>query len=156
MRKIVIEGGTPLRGEIHVSGAKNAVLPLIAATLLADGQSVIDESPWLSDVDTMSQVLSCLGARVHFDQGSLSIDTSALCPIEAPCELAQKMRASFLIMGPILARFGQVRMSLPGGCAIGARPIDLHLKGFEALGAKIILGQGYIESQAPKLIGTRI
>ncbi len=156
MKKIMIEGGAPIRGEIHVSGAKNAVLPLIASTLLADGVCIIDECPWLSDVDTMCQVLSCLGAATEFCDNRLSIDTSGLNSVEAPGELVRKMRASFLIMGPLLARYGRVRMSLPGGCAIGARPIDLHLKGFEAMGARVSIGHGYIEAEAPKLLGARI
>ncbi len=156
MKKIVIEGGAPIRGEIHVSGAKNAVLPLIAATLLTDGVCAIDECPWLSDVDTMCQMLSCLGAKTEFWDNRLSIDTSGLNSVEAPGELVRKMRASFLVMGPLLARFGKVRMALPGGCAIGDRPIDLHLKGFEAMGARISIGHGYIEAEAPKLTGARI
>ncbi|MEG1997007.1 MAG: UDP-N-acetylglucosamine 1-carboxyvinyltransferase, partial [Clostridiales bacterium] len=156
MRKIIIEGGAPIRGEIHVSGAKNAVLPLIAATLLAEGNCIIDECPWLSDVETMCQVLSCLGASTDFYQNRLSIDTSNLNSVEAPGELVRKMRASFLIMGPLLARYGRVKMSLPGGCAIGARPIDLHLKGFEAMGAHISIGHGYIEAVATPLVGARI
>ncbi|MCR4963217.1 MAG: UDP-N-acetylglucosamine 1-carboxyvinyltransferase [Firmicutes bacterium] len=156
MKKIVIEGGAPIRGEIHVSGAKNAVLPLIAATLLTEGVCTIDECPWLSDVDTMCRVLTYLGAKTGFSDNRLSIDTCGLKSVATPGELVRKMRASFLIMGPLLARFGKVRMSLPGGCAIGARPIDLHLKGFEAMGARISIGPGYIEAEAPKLTGAHI
>jgi UDP-N-acetylglucosamine 1-carboxyvinyltransferase len=156
LKKITIEGGTPLFGEVHISGAKNSVLPLIAATLLTNGVSLIADSPWLSDVDTMCQVLTHLGARTHFENGELALDTAALSKVEPPCELVRKMRASFLIMGPLLARTGRARMSLPGGCAIGARPIDLHLKGFETMGATITIENGFIEAKADRLQGARI
>ena len=156
MRKIVVEGGLPLRGQIEVSGAKNAVLPLMAATLLTDGVSVIEDSPWLADVETMSAVLASLGLSCDYICGSLRINGSGLLHTEAPAELVRRMRASFLVMGPLLARCGRVRMSLPGGCAIGARPIDLHLKGFEALGADISIDQGYIEATADRLRGCQI
>lgn len=148
MKKILIEGGNRLFGEVHISGAKNSVLPLIAATLLTDGVSIIDDCPYLSDVRTMCLVLEHLGAKTHFDNGELILDTSNLDAVEPPGELVRKMRASFLIMGPLLARTGKAQMSLPGGCAIGARPIDLHLKGFEALGAEINIGHGFIETHA--------
>jgi len=156
LKKILIEGGAPLFGEVQISGAKNAVLPPIAATLLTDGTSIIDDCPWLSDVDTMCRVLAHLGARPNFDHNVLSIDTSELNQIDPPAELMRQMRASFLVMGPILARLGKVRLALPGGCAIGARPIDLHLKGFEALGATVTMGHGYVEAQAKRLYGSRI
>ena len=120
MKKILIEGGNRLLGEVHISGAKNSVLPLIAATLLTDGVSLISESPWLSDVDIMCRVMEHLGVKTGFDHGELSLDTTALTTVEPPAELVRKMRASFLIMGPLLARTGRARMSLPGGCAIGA------------------------------------
>ena len=156
MKKIQIEGGSRLLGEVHISGAKNSVLPLIAATLLTDGVSLISDSPWLSDVDIMCQVLEHLGVRTDFNNGELSLDTSRIDTIEPPAELVRKMRASFLIMGPLLARMGHARMSLPGGCAIGARPIDLHTKGFEAMGAEITVGRGFIDAKADKLKGARI
>ena len=156
MKKILIEGGNRLFGEVHISGAKNSVLPLIAATLLTDGVSIIDDCPYLSDVRTMCLVLEHLGAKTHFDNGELILDTSNLDAVEPPGELVRKMRASFLIMGPLLARTGKAQVSLPGGCAIGARPIDLHLKGFEALGAEINIGHGFIETHADKLKGARI
>ena len=156
MKKILIEGGNRLFGEVHISGAKNSVLPLIAATLLTDGVSIIDDCPYLSDVRTMCLVLEHLGAKTHFDNGELILDTSNLDAVEPPGELVRKMRASVLIMGPLLARTGKAQMSLPGGCAIGARPIDLHLKGFEALGAEINIGHGFIETHADKLKGARI
>ena len=156
MRKIVVEGGLPLRGQIEVSGAKNAVLPLMAATLLADGVSVIEESPWLADVDTMSAVLASLGLSCNYICGSLHINSSGLAHTEAPTELVRRMRASFLVMGPLLARCGHARMSLPGGCTIGVRPIDLHLKGFEALGAEVSIDCGFIEAKANRLRGSKI
>lgn len=156
LKKILIEGGARLFGDVHISGAKNSVLPLIAATLLTDGTSVIDDCPGLSDVDTMCRVLTHLGAQPHFEHNILSIDTSGLNSIDPPAELLRQMRASFLIMGPMLARMGKIRLAMPGGCAIGARPIDLHLKGFEALGATITMGHGYVEAQADRLYGNRI
>lgn len=156
MKQIIIEGKNPLRGEITISGAKNAVLPLMAATLLSDGPCIIDDAPWLADVDTMCQVLNSLGGHCDYSGGLLEVDCSHIHNIQAPGELVRKMRASFLIMGPLLAKYGKVRMSLPGGCAIGARPIDLHLKGFEALGAKISIDCGYIEAEAKELTGNRV
>lgn len=156
MKQIVVEGGRSLEGEIIVSGAKNAVLPLMAATLLCDDKCIIDDAPWLADVETMCKVLTSLGADCGYENGTLEMSCQNINNIQAPSELVRKMRASFLIMGPLLAKYGRVRMSLPGGCAIGARPIDLHLKGFEALGAKIQLGNGFIEAWAKKLVGNRI
>ncbi len=155
-KRYLIEGGHRLFGEVHISGAKNSVLPLIAATLLADGVSVIDESPWLSDVYTMCRVLEHIGAIPNLHNGQLSIDTTHIASTDPPPELVRRMRASFLVMGPLLAREGKVRMTLPGGCAIGARPIDLHLKGFEALGASINISHDCIEASAKKLTGNRI
>lgn len=156
MRKIIVEGGIPLKGEIKVTGAKNAVLPQIAAALLADGVSVIDDCPDLSDVNTMCDVLAALGVGCVFDQGCLQLDTRDLNSVEAPAELVRMMRASFLIMGPLLARKGMAKTSLPGGCAIGSRPIDLHLKGFEALGAEISIDHEYIVARTKGLKGSNI
>jgi UDP-N-acetylglucosamine 1-carboxyvinyltransferase len=156
LRKIVIEGSIPLKGEITVSGAKNAVLPLMAASLLAEGNSIIDDTPLLSDVNTMCLVLNSLGVKSRIAGNRLQLDTTTLCSTETPGELVRQMRASFLVMGPLLAKFGKVKMFLPGGCAIGARPIDLHLKGFEALGAQISIGHNYIVTKAPRLYGNRI
>ena len=156
MKKIVIEGGVPLRGIVTAGGAKNAVLPVIAASLLADGVSHIDGAPWLADVDTMCCALESMGVGSAYNNGTLSVNTVGLSRFEAPEELVRMMRASFLIMGPVLAKKGQVKMPLPGGCAIGSRPIDLHLKGFEALGAKIKMEKGCIEASANKLTGARI
>lgn len=158
MEKLVITGGVRLSGSVKVSGAKNAVLPVIAASLLANTQSTLMEIPELDDVGTICEVLEHLGAKVvKMDRETYQVDSSNITCCEAPYDLVRKMRASFLVMGPLLARTGSAKISLPGGCAIGSRPIDLHLKGFEALGAEIVIGHGFIEAKAPRgLIGTRI
>jgi UDP-N-acetylglucosamine 1-carboxyvinyltransferase len=152
MDAFVIKGGSPLRGTVEVSGAKNASLPIVAAALLAPGESVLLGAPKLADVTTLGLVLKHMGATVRHDDadGSLHLDTSNLHSHEAPYELVRTMRASILVLGPLLARYGHARVSLPGGCAIGARPVDQHLKGLEALGATISISHGYIEAQAPK------
>lgn len=160
MEKLIIHGGHELHGRVKISGAKNAVLPIIAATLLAqDKPCVLDEVPYLNDVCTIAEVLRQLGAKVDFNrqQHTLSIDSTVLKTVDAPYDLVRKMRASFVIMGPLLARYGKAKISMPGGCAIGTRPIDLHLKGFEALGAEIEIGHGFISATAPNgLKGTSI
>ena len=160
MEKLIIHGGRRLEGRVKISGAKNAVLPIIAATLLGqDTVSLLDEVPALEDVTTITEVLNRLGVEAVFDaeKHQLRVDARRIGSCEAPYDLVRKMRASFLIMGPLLARCGKAKISLPGGCAIGTRPIDLHLKGFEALGAKIEIGHGFIEASAPEgLKGTRI
>ncbi len=158
MEKLIVSGGRRLSGTVKVSGAKNAVLPIIAASLLGVTPSRLEEIPDLEDVRTISEVLGFLGAKVAADEpGTLVVDSTELTSSEVPYELTRKMRASFTVLGPLLARRGQARISLPGGCAIGTRPIDLHLKGFEALGAEIVLGHGYIEAKAPQgLSGARI
>jgi UDP-N-acetylglucosamine 1-carboxyvinyltransferase len=158
MEKLIINGGKRLEGSVKISGAKNAVLPIIAATLLGQTPSMLEEVPDLEDVRTISEVLCQLGVKVvNNGDNTLNVDSTNILSCEAPYELVRKMRASFLIMGPLLARCGHAKISLPGGCAIGTRPIDLHLKGFEALGAKIETGHGYIEAKAPNgLVGARI
>ena len=160
MEKLIIHGGHELHGRVKISGAKNAVLPIIAATLLAqDKPCVLDEVPYLNDVCTIAEVLRQLGAKVNLnkEEHALSIDNTILKTVDAPYELVRKMRASFVIMGPLLARYGKAKISMPGGCAIGTRPIDLHLKGFEALGAEIEIGHGFISATAPNgLKGTSI
>lgn len=158
MEKLVVKGGKRLVGTVKTSGAKNAVLPIIAASILGMTPSHLDEVPMLEDVHTISEVLKCLGLKVDNSQEHvLDIDSTEIASCEAPYELVRNMRASFLVMGPLLARKGHARISMPGGCAIGARPIDIHLKGFEALGVKIEQGHGYIEASAPNgLIGTTI
>lgn len=158
MEKLVVSGGNKLQGTVKISGAKNAVLPIIAASILGTTPSTLEEIPSLDDVATICEVLQCLGVKVDKSkQGSLIIDSTNITSCEAPYELVRKMRASFLVMGALLARKGKTKISLPGGCAIGTRPIDIHLKGFEALGAEIIMGHGYIEASAPNgLKGARV
>ncbi len=158
MEKLVVKGGRRLEGVVKTSGAKNAVLPVIAASILGSTPSHLDEVPMLEDVFTISKVLKCLGIKVdHQEPHILDIDSTEITSCEAPYELVRNMRASFLVMGPLLARKGRARISMPGGCAIGARPIDIHLKGFEALGVVIEQGHGYIEASAPQgLRGTTI
>ena len=150
MEKLFIQGGRRLSGTVKISGAKNAVLPVIAASLLASTPSVIEEIPDLDDVTTITEVLQYLGLNTRREPGRLFIDSTGIKSCEASYELVRKMRASFLVMGPLLSRFQEARISQFGGCAIGTRPIDLHLKGFEALGAEIIQGHGFIEARAPK------
>ncbi len=155
MDKIVINGGKPLRGRVDISGAKNAVLPILAATLLTSGRNEVLEVPQVRDVATMIHLIVELGAAIEvFEDGRLVLDTSRVDNIEAPYDLVRTMRASCLVLGPLLARLGNARVSLPGGCAIGARPIDLHIKGLKAMGADIRLEGGYIRGFADKLKGT--
>ena len=158
MEKIIVRGGRKLNGTVKVEGAKNAVLPVIAASLLAsEGKSLICDVPTLSDVYTINEVLRHLGAEVSFDNHQVMVDASRELSTEAPFEYVRKMRASVLVMGPLLARKGQARVALPGGCAIGSRPIDQHLKGFEAMGATIQVGNGFIEAQVSgRLSGAKI
>jgi UDP-N-acetylglucosamine 1-carboxyvinyltransferase len=149
LEKIIVRGGQRLSGSVKVEGAKNAVLPVIAATLLAsDGKSVIRDVPTLSDVYTINEVLRSLNAVVEFENNTITVDASRELKIEAPFEYVRKMRASVLVMGSLLARNGRARVALPGGCAIGSRPIDQHLKGFEAMGATVKVGNGFIEAEA--------
>ncbi len=156
--KIKIEGGVALRGHVRAEGAKNACLPVMAASLLCEGEVTLCDVPPLQDVLSMCQVLECLGARVAYDpaEKKMAIDARGLCGVEAPYPLIRKMRASFLVIGPLLARMGKARVSLPGGCAIGIRPIDLHLKGLRALGAQVLIGHGFIETTADRLRGERV
>lgn len=160
MERLIIHGGNRLSGNVKISGAKNAVLPVIAATLLGqDKETCLDEVPNLEDVKIICEVLKTLGVKVRHEveEGKLYVDASNISDVTAPYDLVRKMRASFLIMGPLLARQGSAKISLPGGCAIGTRPIDLHLKGFAALGAKIEIGHGDITAHAPEgLQGARI
>ncbi|KJS20247.1 MAG: UDP-N-acetylglucosamine 1-carboxyvinyltransferase [Clostridiaceae bacterium BRH_c20a] len=156
MDKIIVTGGARLEGNITISGAKNAVLPIIVASLLSSSKCRIQDVPRLADVSTISEVLEMLGAKVNFEGNTLDIDSSNVNGFEAPYEYVRKMRASVLVMGPLLARLGRVKISMPGGCAIGTRPIDLHLKGMEALGARISLDHGNIEARAEKLKGAKI
>lgn len=156
MDKIVINGGNPLKGKVTISGAKNAVLPVLAATLLTSGKNIITGAPRVRDVGTMMALIEDLGAEVEPQKGDrLVLDTSSVHKVEARYDLVATMRASCLVLGPLLARRGEARVSLPGGCAIGARPVDLHLKGLEALGAKVTIDQGYIRGTADQLKGAR-
>ena len=159
MEEIIVKGGNQLNGTVKIEGAKNAVLPILAASLLAEeGTTVLDNVPILSDVFTMNQVIRHLNVDVEFDEekNQVTLDASRQLEIEAPYEYVSQMRASIVVMGPVLARNGHAKVAMPGGCAIGKRPIDLHLKGFQALGAKIIQKNGYIEAIADQLIGNTI
>lgn len=156
MDRFIIQGGSPLQGTIHVSGAKNAILPLMAASLLAPGKSVLSNVPNLIDLKTMAHLLRIIGARVEISDGRMHIDSTDVCYCEAPYELVSKMRASIYVMGPLLARLGEARVSFPGGCAIGTRPVDLHLKAIEKLGAEVNIEHGYIHAKAKKLKGAVI
>ncbi len=156
MDKILIEGQKPLSGSVKISGAKNAVLPIMTAALMAKGKSVITRVPDLRDTKTMIRLMEIVGAKCTFDSGRLEIDGSTVNNPEAPYDLVKTMRASFYVLGPLLARFGTVKVSLPGGCAWGPRPVDFHLKGLEKLGAKITLESGYILAEAKRLKGTEI
>src|SRR6476659_1740198 len=152
MESLLIKGGVPLHGEVTVSGAKNAVLPIMAATLLTAEPCVIHRVPDLSDVRFMGQILASLGATVRFEGDTLTIQAQKIKGV-GDYDLIRKMRGSICILGPLLGRLKKATVSLPGGCVIGARPINLHLKGFEALGAKIKIESGYVEAAAKKLIG---
>lgn len=154
MQKILVTGGVPLRGHVQVSGSKNATLPLMAAALLAESPSTITNVPDLRDIATMADVLRSLGAEVTFEDHTLTVDPKHFSNTEAPYDMVRKMRASVYVMGPMIARLGRAKVSLPGGCAIGPRPVDLHLKGFEALGATINLEHGYINAEADALRGS--
>ncbi|WP_043930021.1 UDP-N-acetylglucosamine 1-carboxyvinyltransferase [Bacillus sp. EB01] len=158
MEKIIVRGGNRLNGTVKVEGAKNSVLPVLAATLLAsDGRSIIRDVPTLSDVYTINEVLRNLNAHVVFKDNQVVVDASRELNEEAPFEYVRKMRASVLVMGSLLARNGRARVALPGGCAIGSRPIDQHLKGFEAMGAKVKVGNGFIEAEVEgRLKGARV
>ena len=155
MDKIVIEGGHRLRGEVRISGAKNAALPILCSAILSGGRSTFKNVPVLHDIRTMGRLLRNLGCEVEGDH-TVTVSAGALTSFEAPYELVKTMRASVLVLGPLVARYGRARVSLPGGCAIGARPIDQHLKGLEAMGAKINLVHGYVEAKAKRLVGARI
>ncbi|MDX8383002.1 MAG: UDP-N-acetylglucosamine 1-carboxyvinyltransferase [Ghiorsea sp.] len=158
MENIVIQGGTPLIGSVESSGAKNAALPLLAAAILADGPVVLHRIPHLNDISTMTNLLAWQGADVTYDdQNCLHIDTRSATKSEAPYDMVKTMRASSLVLGPLLVRFGEAKVSLPGGCAIGARPIDMHLKGLEVMGAEIVVEHGMVIAKAPHgLHGGRI
>ena len=158
MEKIVVKGVKELKGEVDISCAKNSILPIIAATILCPEPIVIENTPRLEDVEVICKLLSELNCDVDISDvnNKLTINTKNIEEMDANAELMRKMRASFLIMGPMLARFGYCKLSLPGGCNIGSRPIDLHLKGFKLLGADVIIGHGFVEVKAKKMVGSRI
>jgi len=157
MAKIVISGGTPLNGEVWISGAKNAVLPILAACLLADEPVTIGNVPHLHDVTTTMELLGQMGAQITVDERmKIHVDPRSTERFFAPYDLVKTMRASIVVLGPLVARYGQAEVSLPGGCAIGSRPVDQHIKGLQALGADITVENGYIRAQARRLKGTHI
>ncbi len=157
MDKLEIVGGTPLHGDVVISGAKNAALPILAASLLGEGPSLLHNLPQLNDVSTSVKLLRSVGAEVTFHDGSsLEVNADSTSEFVAPYDLVKTMRASILVLGPLLARFGRADVSLPGGCAIGARPVDLHVAGLAALGADVSIVDGYVRARADKLRGARI
>jgi len=155
MDKFIINGGKKLAGDVKISGAKNAILPIMTATLLTKGRSILHNVPHLNDIKMMAHVLRVLGARVEYENETLYIDTTHADYYEAPYELVSKMRASIYVLGPLLASCGKARVSFPGGCAIGTRPVDLHLKIMEALGTSIEIEHGYINATCKQLMGTK-
>jgi len=156
MDKIIIEGGRPLKGEVRISGSKNAALPILVSSLLTDGWNTYSNVPDLRDIQSITLLLETLGARTETENNTVRINAGGLDNHEAPYDLVRKMRASILVLGPLVARLKKARVSLPGGCAIGARPINLHLKGLSALGASIELKHGYVEASADRLRGNEI
>jgi UDP-N-acetylglucosamine 1-carboxyvinyltransferase len=153
MDRMAVQGGACLNGEVHTSGAKNAALPILFSTLLAEGEHIFRNVPKLKDIESTSELLNSLGCETRWDGDTFHVKVSRLSSFEASYDLVRKMRASFLCMGPLLAKYGEAVVSQPGGCAIGSRPIDLHLQGFEALGAQITQKEGYVHAQAKKLKG---
>ena len=157
MDKLVITGSPPLQGEVRISGAKNAALPIIASTLLADGPMRVSNVPHLQDVTTTIGLLGRMGVGITIDERmGIEIDTTSIKSFSAPYELVKVMRASILVLGPLLSKYGEAEVSLPGGCAIGSRPVNLHIDGLRAMGAEISVERGYIEARAKRLRGTRL
>lgn len=157
MDKLIITGGTTLRGEIRISGAKNAALPILAATLLADEPVTVGNVPHLQDITTTMELLGRMGVTLVIDEKmSVEVDASTISSFVAPYELVKTMRASILVLGPLLARFGEAEVSLPGGCAIGSRPVDLHIRGLQAMGADVVVENGYIKATAKRLKGAKL
>lgn len=156
MDSLKIKGGRPLKGEVEISGAKNAALPIMTAALLTGGAHTLARIPNLRDIATMGKLLAYMGAEYQYDQGVVTLETSRIKKCEAPYDLVKTMRAAVLVLGPLVARFGNAWVSLPGGCAIGARPINLHLMGLEKMGAKITLESGYVHAKASRLKGATI
>lgn len=156
MEKFIIKGGIPLRGNVKISGAKNAALPIIAASLLTEEPVTLRRIPKVSDVFTMLNVLKTLGCKSYWKDDALTLDASNIISTEAPYELIKKMRASYYVLGPLVARFNEAKVALPGGCALGSRPVDLHIKGLKTLGAKVEIKHGYVTCKAKNLEGKRI
>jgi len=157
MDKLKITGKAPLAGEVRIAGAKNAALPILAATLLADGPMTLGNIPHLHDITTTMGLLGCMGAHITVDESMrIRVDSTTLTDFSAPYELVRTMRASILVLGPLLARFGQANVSLPGGCAIGSRPVNLHIEGLRAMGASLEVESGYIRATAKRLKGARL
>lgn len=156
MEKLEVEGGVRLQGEVTISGAKNAALPIMVASILSSGDNIIHNVPSLRDIATMGSLLSRLGVGFQKEGDKVSLQTGDINSVEAPYDLVKTMRASVLVLGPLLARMGRAKVSLPGGCAIGARPINLHIMGLEKMGAEISLSEGYIEASAKRLRGAQI
>lgn len=156
MDRFIIKGGHPLRGEVRISGAKNAALPLLASSLLSREPCVLSNVPQVVDIRTMGKLLEMLGAKVSVEGDRISVCASGLHSTQAPYQLVKTMRASILVLGPLLARFGEAAVSLPGGCAIGSRPVNLHLAGFERLGAEVGIEAGYIRAKVSRLTGNRV
>jgi UDP-N-acetylglucosamine 1-carboxyvinyltransferase len=156
MDKVEIEGGVRLSGEVSISGAKNAALPVMAASILSSGENLISNTPRLRDISTMGKLLAHLGMGFHQENGGIILQSDNITSIEAPYDFVKTMRASVLVLGPLVARTGEAKVSLPGGCAIGARPINLHIMGLEKMGAEITLSEGYIHAKAKKLKGATI
>ncbi len=156
MSRLIVEGGARLTGEVNISGAKNAALPVVVATLMGEGESLIFDIPALRDINNLIKILESLGAEVHYENNRLKVNSDGVNRLEAPYSLARQMRASYYTLGALLARYGEAATTLPGGCEIGNRPIDLHLKGFKALGADVNIEHGVVELKADKLTGDKI
>ena len=156
MQKLIIRGGKPLRGDARISGAKNAALPILCAALLTSETLTLHNVPRLNDIDTMLKLLGQMGVDTSRDGETVALTAASMDNLVAPYDLVKTMRASILALGPLVARFGEAKVSLPGGCAIGARPVDLHIKGLEAMGAAITIEAGYIHAQASRLHGARV
>jgi UDP-N-acetylglucosamine 1-carboxyvinyltransferase len=157
MDKLIITGGTPLSGEVRISGAKNAALPILAATLLAEEPVTVCNVPHLHDITTTMELLGRMGVQLVIDEKlNIEVDSSSIKDLFAPYELVKTMRASILVLGPMLARFGRAEVSLPGGCAIGTRPVNIHIQGLQAMGADIAVENGYIKARADRLRGTKL
>jgi len=154
--KVLITGGKRLQGEVEISGAKNSALPIIASSILSADECILSNVPLLKDIQTIKKLLECMGARIKREGDTLAVNAKDLKSCEAPYELVKTMRASVLVLGPLVARFGEARVSLPGGCAIGTRPINLHIAGLQKMGAEVEIKHGYVEVRAKRLKGARI